>query len=150
MVSRANAKNRREKGRFLSVPCVVLESKNYLSLSPLAKLLLQDLHLQYRGSNNGDLSAPWSIMKPRAWRSKASLFKARDELLRTGFIRITRMGDRRRPHLYALTFLAIDECQGKLDCKHTATPPGDWKTDPVVQEMGQSGTRGGAKLSVVS
>ena len=149
MVSRANAKNRREKGRFISVPCAVLESKHYLGLSPLAKVLLQDLHIQFRGNNNGDLCAAWSIMKARSWKSKASLSKAKQELLRTGFIRITRMGDRRRAHLYAITFLAIDECQGKLDCASTTTPPGDWKTDSVVQEMGHSGTRGGANLRVV-
>ena len=132
MVSRQHAKNRREKGAFLAVPRVVIESKHYMRLSHLAIRLLFDLYVQYRGNNNGDLCAAWPIMKARGWRSSCSLFKAKQELIRTGFIKVTRMGDRRRPNLYALTFLAIDECQGKLDCASTTTPPGDWKLDRVT------------------
>ena len=146
MATRLKAKNRREGGRFISVPCAVLESQHYIKLSPLAKVLLQDLHLEFRGNNNGNLCAAWTLMKPRGWRSKTSLAKARNELLRTGFIKITRRGDRRRPHLYALTFLAIDECNVRLDCAPTKTPTSEWKLDPVGQKMDYRGPESGSKL----
>ena len=123
-----------------------MASQRYIDLSSLAKVLFHDLHFQYRGKNNGDLCAAWGVMKPRGWRSKTSLAKARNELLRTGFIKITRRGDRRRPHLYALTFLAIDECNVRLDCAPTKTPTSEWKLDPVGQDMDYRGPESGSKL----
>ncbi|BBJ23272.1 hypothetical protein [Candidatus Nitrotoga sp. AM1P] len=42
-------------------------------------------------------------------------------------ILVSRYGDRKRPHLYALTFFAIDECGGKLDIKATERPMSTWR-----------------------
>ena len=66
-------------------------------------------------------------MKNRGWKSKDTLNKARQELLDVELIMVTRYGDRRRPHLYALTFLAIDECKGKLDVQPTERPLSLWR-----------------------
>jgi hypothetical protein len=54
---------RRESGSFLAIPHAVLESDAYRTLSAHAVKLLFDLAAQYRGKNNGDLSATWRIMQ---------------------------------------------------------------------------------------
>ena len=153
MAARVSAKNRRERGGFSALPFAVSASQRYIDLSSLAKVLFHDLHFQFRGNNNGDLCAAWGVMKPRGWKSQTSLLKARAELLRSGFIVITRMGSKRRPHLYALTFLAIDECGGKLDCAPTKVPGSEWKLDLDTQQMENRYPANGVKrpdLRVVS
>jgi len=61
------------------------------------------------------------------WRSNDQLRKALGELLREGWIIITRHGGRHMASLYAVTFLQIDECGGKLDVKPTTAPLHLWK-----------------------
>ena len=121
-------RNKRERGRFLALPYAVLTSAAYLSLSPHGIKLLIDLGVQYNGSNNGDLSAAWKLMRPRGWRSEETLAKAKRELLQTQLIVETRKGWRpNRASLYALTFFALDYCDGKLDIALTGFPYGAWK-----------------------
>ena len=104
-------RDKRERGRFLALPYAVLTSAAYLSLSPHGIKLLIDLGAQYNGSNNGDLSAAWKLMRPRGWRSEETLAKAKKELLRTQLIVETRKGWRpNRASLYAITFFALDHC----------------------------------------
>jgi len=86
------SRDNRERGRFLALPYAVLTSTAYLSLSPHGIKLLIDLGAQYNGSNNGDLSAAWKLMRPRGWRSEETLAKAKKELLRTQLIVETRKG----------------------------------------------------------
>jgi hypothetical protein len=110
------------------LPGVVLEHTNYVRLSSKAVKLLNDLGAQYNGYNNGDLSATWSLMKERGWKSKESLQFARDELLHYDIIMLTRRGHLPKvPSLYAFTFRKIDECGGKLDVAATPQAPGTWK-----------------------
>ena len=83
-------------------------------------------------------------MKKRGWKSRDTLNKARKELLDVELILITRHGDRKRPHLYALTFFAIDECNGKLDVKATKRPPSTWRLhEPLPPLIKLSPTLGG-------
>ncbi len=124
---RINAKGRRESGSFVAVPHAVLEHENYARLKPRAVKLLLDLYGQYRGNNNGDFSMAWSMMEKRGWTSRDQLNKARKQLLETGWIVLTRQGGKHLPSLYAVTFLAIDECKGKLDMRSTKTALGYWK-----------------------
>ena len=127
------AAERRERGGFAALPHCLLESQVYVHLSAHAVKLLVDLLAQFKGFNNGDLCMAWTIMKPRGWKSRDTLNKARLELLACELIIVSRYGDRRRPHLYALTFFAIDECGGKLDIKATATPGSEWrKYEPLT------------------
>ena len=37
-----------------------------------------------------------------------------------------------KPYLYAVTFLAIDECGGKLDVAATRVPSGKWKKERAL------------------
>ncbi len=107
---------KREAGGFVALPHAVLRSPEYARLSPFAVKLLNDLLAQYRGDNNGDLCAPWTLMgTERCWHSKDSLGKALAELRGTRFIVLTRQGGRHVANLYAVTFYEIDFCGGKLD-----------------------------------
>ena len=61
------------------------------------------------------------------------LNKAIKELLVKGLIEIARKGGRNKCSLYALTFHAVDECDGKHDIKVTQRPKSLWlKNEPIV------------------
>lgn len=123
---------KREAGGFVPLPHVVLGSHAFTQLSPYAVKLLMDLLAQYRGDNNGDLCGTWSLMKERGWVSNATLTKAKQELLKANWIEISRQGGRHKATLYAVTFLAVDECRGKLDIASTHSPKGSWRLcDPA-------------------
>ena len=131
MTSR-NERRRLVKGRqttnsFLGLPHHVLDHDNFRTLSPKATKLLIDIAAQYRGSNNGDLCAPFSLMKNRGWNSCDQLDKAKKELVAKDVIRVARQGGLNKCNLYALTWFPIDECNGKLDIASTITAPVDWK-----------------------
>ena len=133
-----NERRRRIKGRqttnsFLGLPHHVLDHDNFRTLSPKATKLLIDIAAQYRGSNNGDLCAPLSLMRDRGWNSSDQLDKAKKELVRKDVIRVARQGGLNKCNLYALTWFPIDECKGKLDIASTITAPGNWKTGLPVR-----------------
>ena len=78
--------------------------------------------------NNGDLSATdKGTAEAGAFKSTATLAKAKRELLKSGLIAVSRQGGKNQCTLYALTFLAIDDCGGKLDMGETRRAPDDWK-----------------------
>lgn len=125
--TRERFKGRRDTGWFFRMNIEVLDSPAYCGLSFKARSLLFDLGSQYRGRNNGDLAAPWSLMRKRGWKSKDTLRRALTELLEAGMIEMTRQGGLHCPNLYAFTWLAIDECGDKLDCSPTSAPSGLWR-----------------------
>lgn len=125
--SRLKSKGRKVVGTFVAFPHQCLKHKNYAALPFRAVKLLLDLSGQYRGTNNGDLCIAWKIMQPLGWTSKATLYKARDDLLNSGWIVLTRQGGRNTTSLYAITFQPIDECGGKLDRGATVTALAYWK-----------------------
>jgi hypothetical protein len=109
------------------MPKHVINSTEYACLSAYAVKLLFDLFAQYNGRNNGDLSACWSLMHKRGWRSKATLHKATVELKKKGWIVVARQGGRNKASLYALTFRNVDNCNGKLDIAPTVVPFHWWQ-----------------------
>lgn len=121
-------RTRKEKHSFAGVPRRVMESDSYRRLNAGAAKLLFEFAYQYRGNNNGDLTAAWSVLNQRGWNSKDTIRRARDELLDANLIIRTRTALRANPggqcDLYAITWRPIDECKGKsLDVKPTITPP---------------------------
>lgn len=134
--TREKIKGRRESGSFIMLPHAVIEDPNFVALSAQAVKLFIDLYGQYKGSNNGDLCAAWSVMQKRGWRSKATLFKALRELDARGLIMTTRQGGRKLATLYAVTFKDIDKCNGKLDVNH-GPAPGTWRTQTATIVMPQ-------------
>lgn len=131
--NRARATGRRENGSFIQIPHDVLNCQNYSRLSHKARSILLDLGRQYRGKNNGDLSATWNQLKDRGWHSKGTISTALAELEHYGMIRKTRQGGRKRCNVYAIKWRPVDECGGKLEVRATNVAPGDWKeTRPVL------------------
>src|SRR5688500_881599 len=111
-----DAREKRDGNSHVAVPHVVLNSVAYLGLTAHARMLLFDLAAQYKGNNNGDLCASWTLMKKRGWKSEETLHKAKSQLLERGLIAETRKGARpNKAALYGLTWLALDDCNGKLD-----------------------------------
>ena len=91
--------------------------------------LLDNLLAQYNGSNNGDLCAAEKTMRLYGWTSSGTIHKAITELIATGFIQRTRQGGRNQCSLYAVTWLTIDDCGGKLDVNETQAPSNLWKPE---------------------
>ena len=115
---------RRKRGAFISLPKALLFSREYAALSNGAKVLLIDIAAQYKGYNNGALTAAWKPMRDRGWKSKRGLYRARDELLETGFLVIThyQRSTSRRPIYYAITWEGIDETKHTRDQRPSVVP----------------------------
>jgi hypothetical protein len=118
------------QGGYLSLPKVVTENADFRELSPSALKVLMVLATQYRGNNNGDLSATHTMMKAWGGMSPTTLAKALRELLDHRLIIRTRDAwvGREAPRcaLYAITWQPIDICGGKLDVADTNTAPRRW------------------------
>lgn len=130
---RAKHKGRRSQGNFTLIPHDVQDSPNWRACGGSAIKLLCDLARQYRGCNNGDLGASMTILKPKGWTSPETVHYALQELRHYGLIVQTRQGGLHAPSLYALTWHAIDECGGKLDCAATSVAPGNWRMPVAVR-----------------
>ncbi|MEN8207276.1 MAG: hypothetical protein ABFS24_14905 [Pseudomonadota bacterium] len=87
---------------FIQLPHYVLQSKAWRNLTGWETKWLIDLLAQYKGSNNGDLSMPWSYLSNRGWASKDTANRARAGLLEAGWIVITRKGWKKIPTLYGV------------------------------------------------
>ena len=113
---------------FVAIPHYMLESDQWGALSGHAVKLLMEFARQFRGSNNGDLSAPYSRMKRRGWRSKATLSAAIAELIEAAFVVRTRTPYRNHVcALYAITWKPIDECDGKLEAAAERVASNAWR-----------------------
>ena len=99
-------------GRFVAIPLTVLDSRAYAELKWTARALLVELAAQFKGRNNGDLSAAPALFRSRGW-NRSTLQTATIELERAGFIVRTRQGGLHQCNLYALTWHGIDPCPGK-------------------------------------
>jgi hypothetical protein len=128
MASKLKNKARRFTGQFAALPHTVLKNKDYIGLSNKSKALLVELALQYNGSNNGDLTVAFAVLRGRGWKRKATISAAVKELLASDLITRTREGQFQNPFarcsLYAINWNGIDECKSKdLNVRSTATPP---------------------------
>lgn len=131
-LSRAKHKGRKERGNFTLIPHAVQDSPNWHACSGTAIKLLCDVARQYKGNNNGDLCAAMSVLKPKGWTSPETVNFALRELRHYGLLILTRQGGLHAASLYALSWHAIDDCKGKLDCAATTTPPGCWREIPAT------------------
>lgn len=130
--NRARVKGRSKSKPFLRLPQDMLESDAYRRLSVYARALLIEIARQYRGNNNGDLTATYKSLASRGWRSKDTLNRSLNELKDLGFIVVTRRGgltagSTRIPTLYAISWAGIDECDGKHDLRPNPVPSNAWR-----------------------
>ena len=127
MTFRRNPKTGSKRGH-IQIPHIVMDTDDYRNLPPNAIKLLNALVYQYRGKNNGDLTAAFTYMQHFGFKSKETLHRAIRQLLDADLIMRTRQGFFMNPGgrcaLYALRWRLIDECPGKnLDVLPTTTPP---------------------------
>lgn len=133
-----DAADKRDGGQFFAIPHSVLNGAAYLSVSSHARMLLFDLIAQYKGDNNGDFCAAYSMMQLRGWKSTHTLLKAKKELLNAGLIEETRKGARPNlASLYAVTWLALDDCNGKLDITSAGFHRGAYKLKDAPPPIGK-------------
>lgn len=126
-LQRLRHRGRTASGGFYRLPHAVMDAESYRTLSARAVKLLNDIGRQFLGNNNGDLSAAWGTMQRRGWKSRDTLAKALAELQAHGLIEKTRQGGLHQCSLFALTWLPIDACGGKLDVAATRVASGLWK-----------------------
>ena len=102
-------KGRKYSEGFTGIVHSVFESPAFAALSPHACKLLLELAGQYRGNNNGNLTVAWSVVSKRGWRSKTTLWRCKAELIKAGFVYVTRKGHMPRTcELIALTWFPLD------------------------------------------
>jgi len=122
---RVKAKSRKSEGGFLALPHAVTSSEDFRGLKGSTCKLLIAIASQYKGGNNGDLHATFSLAKKWGIGSESTLDKAINELIKKNLIIKTRQGfyRNRTCSLFAVTWQAINECNGKLDIAPTTAPP---------------------------
>ena len=144
----ARSKTKWPKDRFIQIPHPILKSIAYTNCGAWARTLLIELILQFNGKNNGDLSAPYSLMKTRGFNSSGTLSKAGKELQKNGLIQITKFPRRTGTNfemtkLLALTWFPIDECTDKfgnykLEVNATTSASNKWKLLEPLPDLEQS------------
>jgi hypothetical protein len=118
-----------------ALPRMVWEHPDYCNLSGGAAKLLMDFACQFNGHNNGDLQAAYSVLSKRGWRSRQTISRAVAELLSAELIVKTREGKFTHPGgqcaLYALAWVQIHDCDGKLEVAPTSTPPRKFSLESI-------------------
>ncbi|WP_437883528.1 hypothetical protein [Pseudomonas sp. LRF_L74] len=121
------SKGREESGTYAGIPHAVMDSEDFRMLSGSALKVLMGLLRQYRGTNNGDLSASFTQARDWGMNSRTTLAKCLEELQAKNLILRTREGRFTKPGgccaLYAITWRKIDECEGKIEIGSTVTAP---------------------------
>lgn len=145
-----NATDKRDGGAFITLPLCVLNGAAFLGVSSHARMLLIDLVAQYRGDNNGDFCAAFSMMKLRGWKSTHTLLAAKKELIDAGLIVETRKGARpSKASLYAVTWYALDDCGGKLEVTARGFPRGAYRLKDPPPVIGKNTSLNAASASSV-
>ena len=100
-------------GNFAGIPRYAIECDAFKSLRGNSVKLLVLLASQYKGNNNGDLTITHSINK-RDFKSSQTMYSARDELEKKGFIATNAYGGMscggyKLPTLYAIMWLPVND-----------------------------------------
>jgi hypothetical protein len=94
---------------FVALKRSVFEAPAFTALSAHACKLLLELMSQYKGDNNGNLTVAMSILSKRGWRSRQTVWRCKGELIRAGFVYLTRKGHMPSTcDLLALTWFPLD------------------------------------------
>ncbi len=108
---------------FFQLPHRLLDLPAYINLPHTSKSLLMDIGRQFNGRNNGDFCVTLKIMRNRGWNSNSTMRNALNALIDAKLVMQTRQGWLGRCSLYAVTWLPINECAGKLDVSPTVVAP---------------------------
>ncbi|WP_444937246.1 hypothetical protein ACJJIW_10015 [Microbulbifer sp. JMSA004] len=141
----AKRRQKPENGSYIQCPHRVYDSPRFRGLGAQAHKLLNNVMVQYKGNNNGHLSACFSIMRDYGW-AKGTLYRALGELEHSGIFVVTRKGVKKRgcPTLLAATWFGIDEPKngtefregimpGRQSLGYWCTHPSTWKLKPTLK-----------------
>jgi len=121
-MAKSNSKGMLPNGRraykseqYFKALYAIFDNPDYIALPHSARALLWDLSRQYNGKNNGDLSLAPNVMKKWGW-GKSTILRQKKCLIKHGWIFITGHKTARNGYVlfYGLTWLDINECDGKL------------------------------------
>ncbi|GAA6183770.1 hypothetical protein [Aliiglaciecola sp. NS0011-25] len=120
-MAKANSKGMYANGRgkntqqYFKAVHAIFDHPDYVSMNATPKALLWDLTRQFNGKNNGDLTLAPKTMEKWGWK-KDTLQRHRNTLIDHGWIIITGCKKVRKGncYLYALSWLEVNECNGKL------------------------------------
>lgn len=102
------------RGSWTKLYAEMIQCHAFRALSMSARCLMFDMKSMVKGTNNGSIGAPLSVMKKQfGWSSSSALSKALYELRAMGFIAITKQGGfkegTRVTSLYRFTDLPVYE-----------------------------------------
>ncbi len=115
-------------GPVIVLPKSVLDTDEMRALPASATKLRLAVLPQYNGPgrNNGAIRILMRQPRRYGFTSADTLTRARDDLLRAGFLQITRQGGTNMVSLYALTWMGIDPVPG-IDIKASPSPSHLWQ-----------------------
>jgi hypothetical protein len=121
----------------------VLKAAGYIKLSHVARSLLVEILLQYKGGNNGRLLCNLNHLRKRGWNSNDTISRAKHELLEAGFIYETVKGQRpNKASWYAITWYTLDKHPSMDPAAVTAYTRGAYrKNEPLIPPDGTKGRR---------
>ncbi|MGF1871142.1 hypothetical protein [Photobacterium indicum] len=154
-MSRDTRRTRKNQdGSFIKVPAFMFDSAAYTALSSNARDVLMQLLRQYRGGNNGNLTAIWGDHENLVSIKSEKTFKnAVSELLNEEFIEITGTGTTSKkgkpPYLYAITWLEVDPPMGNsnriIKSSPARKPQREWQRCEHRNEFERVVVRGGKR-----
>lgn len=123
----ARAKHSKSEGHWAVIPDRVTAHPDYYNLSGNAVKLLVEFARQKYKNNNGKLCAIYSQLKPRGWKSEATLRRSIKELLEARLIIVSKVGHYtgggRKPNFYAVTWEAVSDIKNfDMDISPTIKP----------------------------
>ncbi|ELA6923034.1 hypothetical protein [Vibrio parahaemolyticus] len=133
-----------KRARFSQMPDYVENSISFIELNAPAKELLRRILQQYRGHNNGDLTAIWNNLKPvLSMKNERTFIKALNELIDNELLVFNGLGSTSRkggraPHLYALAWLDVNVIieGGEKSTNHNRAPPRKhWEQHPAALDL---------------
>ncbi len=134
-----NAKGRSlyDGSQYLSLGYNMLSSPNFLALNPAAVKVLVEIGRRHTGFNNGHIGASYDDMAKRLHMSKATVFRACEDLEYYGFIKLRKRGQfwGRKANEWEVTFIQSEGYHPTHDWKE-AKPrlrkrPARSKIDPI-------------------
>jgi hypothetical protein len=139
-MSRRHPKRRLNGRHYAMVPCEVLTSEACNTLPASACRVLLAIAAQFRGKNNGDLALTWATARPFGINSKKQLVDSLSMLRERGLIEQTRQGGKKPlgPSLYAVTWMPIDDLNGKINSGPTMIAKNTWVDWPSAPQRDQS------------
>lgn len=117
---------------YITVPHRIMQSPEWSALSPRAMKLLFQIAAQYRGANNGALSATVDGFAAAApeWKKGRKLQTALRELEEARWVLRTKEGAKGAPALYAVTWWPVDHFHDGKPAEKRASDA--WSRPPYV------------------